>query len=1239
MKKRILAIVLACLMLVSVLPTSAFAVEHTHADVKCPGATAGTDGHNKTNCDYTELNTVPPVCGELGYTLYECNGCHTHFIADTTYGEGGSHEYGELIPAVAPDCGAKKDGTIAHYKCGNKLCGKYFDENKVEVDSIVDPWKHTWVANNGDEVDCTKNGMVCATCGATKAVEANHKWGKVEIKEYPTTTTAGRAVEKCTNEGCTVSRDILIEEQCIHPADTLTKVEGKPATCLEGGWIEHYTCKECSEAAGQTVYLLASKGDITRYLVVTKAMVTLDALGHDYGSNPLVERLPDPTKPACHPDNAEAYGTKYCNNCKKDVDQGKLNREHRLEYVDRDDPTCQTWGADHYICKTCGVIKTEALEPIAHNYTSTVVTEATCLTAGVMLYTCTNKWQKYDEEGNWDGVTYETCGHSYTKAIEAKGHATKDLQLDSTCMESGWSLSFCTRDNCNLPLVTEVDGGVLITDLIAAWNAANTDKTPIDVSEFANGAHMVYDGSAKDWYAVIGASHCGHNQFEHNEDCALQHDWTITGLNKPTCSTEGSRGWICYDCGSAWHEYLPKLEHEWVEIDSADPTCKDEGYVLKECTACGETDRKIIPAISNDEIINKVYFWNDLVDTDGDGVKDTPYILTIHTGLQHELVDAGKELLNDGKYHLQIGGSCTVQSIYYVYCDDCDIGLFVTDGESGKGHKWIIDVQKDITAPTCFTAGSDGLRHCEFCGLEETITGSPALHTSNPNAVEKVAEVKPVCGGIGVKQHWKCDCMGYEKYYNKSNPTSEADVLTKEQHDALHFTLEHNWVEHCHGYQNCTEFAYVHYVCLNAGCKYGEVEGENGYYGVLTNGNPESEDFTNLEEGRALGHNKQDATCEEDAYCSRCDLVWEDTALGHKNAAGETLTTDCSDPAQQAITDRNCVNCKEGCAHWDAEKECGVINFVHDEYNVIRDGNCIEYACEITLCKKCHKQLKYHQGEKGDHEWKAVEGTASYTSQALERCIHCGAERYNSWTGVQFNVVADNANAAGFGFVDSSLVKLNISIESIEKVGVHTFRFDVTYDAENMYYVGFEAIFEDLFANVADNIKVMVNDNGKGTVTCLFVADNDEEGELQNIIVEKLELLNLFFRIKLTEENNAPSKMYMDATNKFNFAVTNVEILDANKKALEEGSETYGFAVDNAEICVEALGDTDNTGGRELSDVQRIYELFITGGYEIGADINQNGRIDLEDIQMAYQYAIYAIEYSDLWNCGVEDED
>ncbi len=1293
MKKRILAIVLACLMLVSVLPTSAFAVEHNHdaAEYKCPGvgkehAHNTQEGKEYQNCDAIVLEKVAPQCGGMGYTLYQCLGCGVKFVSDTIMGEG-DHNYGDLIPAVPYSCkpGEEKNGVYAHYHCED--CDTYFNENKVIVaeEKLVWEWGHNPVAIEGEDIDCTKGNRVCADCGTLLEPMDSHKWSTLEITTWPTPWSNGVATEICLNDGCDVTRTIEIEKQCLHGVEDLTWVEAKEPTCTEGGWIAHYECPLCYEATGKIVYLLANKvGQV--YETVASAVLR-NKLGHAWSIDTVVEA-------DCFADGStkDGYTSWVCDRCDATKVTDEVDGTHVLEQLDYSKPNCQEYGAIHYLCKKCGYIEQQGVDKLPH-YTFEEVqanggkwtyTPPTCSTPGLKTWYCNRTWETYDDEGNVNGT--KTCNEYHTLEVAVVGCSYLTLTYENSCIDDGWSLEYCTYADCkHNEWATEVEwiiDGVkttfAIADLLEEYNARY--GTSYTLTDEEKGVHLT--GSH-----YLGMYECGHGQYGHDSTCKNKHNWESTVLNQPSCTTSGSIGHICQDCGAYWHEEIMlngqghdmTFDASWTgpngekDVDT-DSTCAVHGVKTTYCKGydiyeydnendklvvvghqyCGlnaagrrlydnyyeETEKDLITF----DPVNQIYNWlyrneerDDEANLAGKG------LWLIHECLKDiDLVDAGKTPVADGKYHLQVGGDCDTMAIYYIWCEDCQMGLFVTDGTTGgQQHKWT--VTDPGTPATCFEPGMGQTRTCSVCGEVEEGKEIPRLHDQK-GYVTHWTKQEVSCGVKGWEEHWTCSCTGTVVAYDNANATAD-DVLTEEEHAALHYAaISHSYVLHCERPADCLNYGYRHEVCANCGDHKAEFM-------------------------RALGHIIQAATCENDAYCSRgnCTHIVIGSALGHKNAAGETLSRDCLDYPKDENgkllipKDLECVNGKS-CDCWveyDAEKKAetgregiALVIVEHDMENVYRVWNCIEYKCYIDVCKKCGYQEKVEEKDNyGDHDYQPIEGVASYVSQATEMCIHCGDIRTNAWTGFQVFLNAENANGSGFKYVDSSLIKVGISVASIKQVGIHTLVYEMTYDARNFYFEGSSMYDADGNLTLPEgfaggDIWNRVVD-GVGYVRIVLVADNNsEDGSYENFIIPALDengkglnLVDVYLRAWLEEDVRAlwenPRSIAKFAHHTA-FATNEVSAVNVEGKSV-------ACAGSDVEVDIYPLLDTDRTWTFEPTDIWYAYMILDKAvkengeafEYHVAADVDKDGEITMTDLYYIYKYATHEIDYETLRSVGV----
>ena len=145
MTKKIFAMFLAVLMVVSMLPTSVFAAS-------CPGK--GNE-HTKSNCDFTEVGKTAPNCGNKGYTTYKCNTCNDTFVADFV-NPVGEHDWKDADP-VKETC--EVNGSVGGKEC--KVCHKVVDA--TTVNEIPDGLKCEFGAWAPANVDCT-TGFAAFSC-------------------------------------------------------------------------------------------------------------------------------------------------------------------------------------------------------------------------------------------------------------------------------------------------------------------------------------------------------------------------------------------------------------------------------------------------------------------------------------------------------------------------------------------------------------------------------------------------------------------------------------------------------------------------------------------------------------------------------------------------------------------------------------------------------------------------------------------------------------------------------------------------------------------------------------------------------------------------------------------------------------------------------------------------------------------------------------------------------------------
>lgn len=389
MKKRILALMLACFMVVSLLPMNVFATD----DVKCP------DIHTAENSNCKLVKEVAPTCNGWGYNVYECLDCGELFADDITE-EKGDHVM-ETVEAVAPVCDPDPDkmtnGVVGGEICS--ICG-WFDVELYPVapgSEIVA--EHDFVAEEG--ATClTGTTYNCANCEATYTTEAGeHVWGSLPIIGLDPN-------EDLLEDGWAVYQCVLCEEYSekipvLHHecAKYVLPVGYTAPTCTETGIMAHYACTVCART-----YTIDANG------LFVETDVVIPALGHDYTE--LIE------EDGC-------LKTFQCIRCEEVVTEYR----HTLQLLHKSDATCTTVGWEIHACDYCDYTEVKNFTPALGHVEAeegVVITPATCTDAGEMGYYC------------------EVCGELLrTEEIPALGHTEKEFVYEGTCVEEGFTYTYC----------------------------------------------------------------------------------------------------------------------------------------------------------------------------------------------------------------------------------------------------------------------------------------------------------------------------------------------------------------------------------------------------------------------------------------------------------------------------------------------------------------------------------------------------------------------------------------------------------------------------------------------------------------------------------------------------------------------------------------------------------------------------------------------------------------------------
>jgi DNA-directed RNA polymerase subunit RPC12/RpoP len=246
--KKILAFVLASIMVLSLVPASAFAA----ITKDCP------DTHTLDNCKWAHVETVKPGCDEekgFGYTIYECTACGEQFLAN--FVEPLAHTWKDNSNTSdrknqTLNC-KKKEDDIKFVKCS--VCGK--EEKQVT------PWNqgHTpkYVTGFGCEAlyECTTCGLEFYGLDKNNEpkLDAGHEWEFTKVEVEPVikngVVTPGSALYTC--KGCKDTKSVQIVspackcDQGHQDVFTTRIVDYKANACGVEGTYAVYKCDDCNQ--------------------------------------------------------------------------------------------------------------------------------------------------------------------------------------------------------------------------------------------------------------------------------------------------------------------------------------------------------------------------------------------------------------------------------------------------------------------------------------------------------------------------------------------------------------------------------------------------------------------------------------------------------------------------------------------------------------------------------------------------------------------------------------------------------------------------------------------------------------------------------------------------------------------------------------------------------------------------------------------------------------------------------
>lgn len=722
MKKRLLAMVLTVVMLLSAIPTVAFAAdvepckEHKYEETVLKAA---------ANCDETEIVklectvchkdtkyiaraghtwdkgtvTTEPTCGNKGVKSFICAKCGETKTEEIPIPKDAKHVWGEEEVIKEATC---KENAWVGQKC--TVCGKISDKLVEVLDSQTD--HKNVIVVPAKEATCGEEGyseyLMCQDCETEltpkETFAPTGKHTEVDIKaKKPTCTTAGTKGGK----ECSVCGKALIAPTTIpvdKDAHVLSKKPSqvvKAATCTENG-IGKYVCTEC--------------GVYYEYQPIPAE--------HTWGATTQIVKEAD-----CENDGLEI---RYCTKCQyKDEEHVIKKLGHKWgEYVVESEPDCENDGKKVRTCSVCGKAEPKTIDKLGHKYT-----------VGRRPADCTTD--------AWEGKYCTVCG-DYDKNPEgylsgtALGHKEKYVaKVPATCTEKGHSAGIiCTV--CN----TLLDG----TEIPATGHK--------EVALKAVPATCSKTGLTEGKKCSVCGEILKKQEVEAKLTTCRKEDQQFVPLGTTTapCTQTVVGKVMCKECGKlikyaqdvVGHKYPTEPDEVVTAVD-----CEQEGKEIYICTVCGAKDTRTIKA--------KDHKWDDgVVTTKATCAKDGEKTITCANcgKTRTEKVSAtGKHKFAEG----EVPATCTSNKLVGRVCKVCG----TTDGEMKEvpGTMLKHDYQPVAEkAATCKKAGHKAGIQCTLC--KDVKSGMEPIAATGKHTEVVVPGKKADCQNPGLTDGKKCSVCG-----------------------------------------------------------------------------------------------------------------------------------------------------------------------------------------------------------------------------------------------------------------------------------------------------------------------------------------------------------------------------------------------------------------------------------------------------------------------------------------------
>ncbi len=446
-------------------------------------------------------------------------------------------------------------------------------------------------------------------------------------------------------------------------------------------------------------------------------------------------------------------------------------------------PTKQVDATNHYIfngkwspavvAASANATYTAQFDAVAHTFTWTTITPATCIAAGAKKGVCS--YCGYETTAEIPA----TNTHSYTVFVET---------VAPSCTAGGYDTYKCAT--CDAKQKRNETSATPHT-------AATREENRVEATCAVPGSYVL----------VTYCSKCNNELNRENKiiPATNAHSYTVF-VNKveSTCTTDGYDVYKCATCNATQNQNIVAAHHTLTTVAAKPATCGEDGWNAYEyCTECTHTTKVTIPATGA-----HVYEYAQNADKkthtgtctgcgattsgicagDNATCTDDAICNTCNSVYQGKLGHSFTDYKSNGD------ATCTADGTKTAKCDRCDAKETVTDKGSAKGHTW---QDADCTTPkTCSVCGAtegeelghsftdyksngdatctaDGTKtaKCDRCTVTSTVTDTGSAKGHTPAAAVEENIVKASCTAAG----------SYDSVVYCSISTCKAEISRTEQ--------------------------------------------------------------------------------------------------------------------------------------------------------------------------------------------------------------------------------------------------------------------------------------------------------------------------------------------------------------------------------------------------------------------------------------------------------------------------